>query len=45
VLGMIATALIGGVFLIANLIVLGLNLKLYTEVFKEQAQQRRAGQR
>lgn len=44
-LGMIATALIGGVFLIANLIVLGLNLKLYTEVLKEQAQQRRAGQR
>jgi hypothetical protein len=42
---MIATALIGGVFLIANLIVLGLNLKLYTEVLKEQAQQRRAGQR
>lgn len=42
---MIAIALIGGVFLIANLIVLGLNLKLYTEVFKEQAQQRRAAQR
>lgn len=37
---MIAIALIGGVFLITNLIVLGLNLKLYTEVFKEQAQQR-----
>jgi hypothetical protein len=33
--------LISGVFLIANLIVLGLNLKLYTEVFKEKAQRQR----
>lgn len=31
------------VVLLANLAVLALNLKLYTEVFKEQAQRHRAG--
>jgi hypothetical protein len=29
-------SLIGAVFLVANLIVLGLNLKLYTEWWKER---------
>jgi hypothetical protein len=32
----------GGVFLLANMIVLGFNLKLYREVFKERAQRSRA---
>lgn len=35
-------AWIGLGFAVVNLIILGLNLKLYTEVFKENAQQNRA---
>lgn len=34
-------ALIDLGFLIANLVILGLNLKLYTEYFKDMAQRRR----
>lgn len=30
-------------FTVANLIIVGLNLKLYTEVFKENAQRYRSG--
>ena len=32
---------VGAVFLIANLIVLGLNIKLYTEVLKDKSQDKR----
>jgi hypothetical protein len=35
-------ALVGGLSVVANLIVLGLNLKLYTEFFKESAQRGRS---
>ena len=38
---MTTEVLIGGVFLLANLIILGLNLKLYTEYFKDMSQKRR----
>lgn len=37
-----SATLIGSIFVVINLIILGLNLKLYTEVFKENAQQNRA---
>jgi len=41
---MTTEVLIGGVFLLANLIILGLNLKLYTEYFKDMSQKRRVFQ-
>ena len=36
---------VGAVFLIANLIVLGLNIKLYTEVLKDKSQDKRLATR
>lgn len=33
--------LIGVAFLVANLIVLGLNIKLYTEILKDKSQDKR----
>lgn len=34
-------AIIGVAFLVANLIVLGLNIKLYTEILKDKSQDKR----
>jgi hypothetical protein len=38
---MMETLIINGVFLLANLIILGLNLKLYTEYFKDRSKSNR----
>jgi hypothetical protein len=42
---MILLVLVCGVFLLAQLMVLGLSLKIYTEILKERAQQDRVGLR